>query len=315
MQVKVEGDKFITDIYKKESSRCQYLLTSSCHPKHQTKSIIYSLAYRLKRICSDESKFELRLSELKKDLISRQYNAKVIDQEFDKARKITRKEALKKVEKKKNDQNVLVVEYHPGLPSISSILTKHWEVLTTNRNMKRCFPKKSMVAYKRPKIIKEHLIRAKVCTKRKSGRLKNGYKACQEGCKNCWISETTTTHTCQLTGKTWKISSPINCKTKRVIYKLTCSRNTKKCRKFLYLGKTSRQLRTRINEHRGTITRKQVNKPAGGHFSTGHGKKPEAYLRVTGIERVKGNEFVLNRRESLWINRYDAIKFGANTRD
>ena len=85
--------------------------------------------------------------------------------------------------------------------------------------------------------------------------------------------------------------------------------------KNLYLGKTSRQLRTRINEHRGTITRKQVNKPAGGHFSTGHGKKPEAYLRVTGIERVKGNEFVLNRRESLWINRYDAIKFGANTRD
>ena len=81
------------------------------------------------------------------------------------------------------------------------------------------------------------------------------------------------------------------------------------------MGKTSRQLRTRINEHRGTITRKQVNKPAGGHFSTGHGKKTAAYLIVTGIERVKGNEFVLNRRESLWINRYDAIKFGANTRD
>ena len=47
---------------------------------------------------------------------------KAIDQKFDKARKLTRNEALKKVEKKKNDQNVLVVEYHPGLPSISSHL-------------------------------------------------------------------------------------------------------------------------------------------------------------------------------------------------
>ena len=76
-----------------------------------------------------------------------------------------------------------------------------------------------------------------------------------------------------------------------------------------------RQLRTRINEHRGTITRKQLSQPAGGHFSIGHGKNPAAYLRVTGIERVKGNDFILNRRESLWINRYDAVKFGANTRD
>ena len=60
-----------------------------------------------------------------------------------------------------------------------------------------------------------------------------------------------------------------------------------------------RQLRTRINEHRGTITRKQMNQPAGGHFSVGHGKNPSAYLRVTGIERVKGNDFVLNRVRSL----------------
>ena len=52
------------------------------------------------------------------------------------------------------------------------------------------------------------------------------------------------------------------------------------------------------------------------HFAKGHGKIPEAYLEVTGIEQVfpKKNELLLLRRESFWIDQYDSIKFGANTR-
>ena len=53
-----------------------------------------------------------------------------------------------------------------------------------------------------------------------------------------------------------------------------------------YIGETKRQLRVRIGEHRGSITRK-VNNSVGRHFHKGHGKKPEAYLRVVGIEKVR----------------------------
>ena len=55
----------------------------------------------------------------------------------------------------------------------------------------------------------------------------------------------------------------------------------------------------------------------GRHFAKGHGKNPEAYLEVTGIEQVfpKKNELLLLRRESYWIDQYDSIKFGANTRE
>ena len=45
--VTLKEGKFITDLFKKPTARCQYLLPSSCHPLHQTTSIIYSLAYRL----------------------------------------------------------------------------------------------------------------------------------------------------------------------------------------------------------------------------------------------------------------------------
>ena len=168
--------------------------------------------------------------------------------------------------------------------------------------------------------MREHLIRAKISSKRKSSRLKNGYSPCGEGCQTCWISKRTTSHSTKRTGKQWKISAPINCKTKNVIYHLGC---TKGCVVFEegYQGETKRELRARINEHRGGIRKavknKDVNHSIYGHFVTGHGKNPEAYLEVIGIERVfpRGNDLIRKARESFWINEYDSISYGANTRE
>ena len=68
-------------------------------------------------------------------------------------------------------------------------------------------------------------------------------------------------------------------------------------------------------EHRSAINRKKKDYP-GGHFMRGHGKNPAAYLTVTGIEKVlpHGDEELLRTRESLWINTYDSVQYGANTR-
>ena len=187
-------------------------------------------------------------------------------------------------------------------------------------SLKRAFPKPSLIAYRRPKNLRDHLIRAKISSKRKSSRYKNGYSPCNEGCQTCWISKRTSFHSTKRTGKKWKISAPINCKTKNVIYHLDCR---KKCRVFEegYQGETKRELRARINEHRAGIRKafknKDVDHPIYGHFVTGHGKNPEAYLEVTGIERVlpMGDDQLRKIRESYWINQYDSVSYGANTRD
>ena len=41
-----------TDLFKKAGRKNQFLLPSSAHPKHTSKGIPFSLAYRLRRICS-----------------------------------------------------------------------------------------------------------------------------------------------------------------------------------------------------------------------------------------------------------------------
>ena len=55
----------------------------------------------------------------------------------------------------------------------------------------------------------------------------------------------------------------------------------------------------------------------GRHFHKGHGKKPEAYLRVVGIEKVRPekNDLLRKTRESRWINLYHSTRFGANKKD
>ena len=321
MMIDSSGDKFSTDLYKKETFKPQYLHPSSCHVGHQSKNIPYSLAYRLRRICSDDTNFELRLTELKADLISRGYHSKIIDSAFNKVRLVPRLEALKKVSKSQNEREVFVVTFHPALPSVNTIVKKHWSVMTEqSANLKRVFPKPSLIAYRRPKNLREHLIRAKISSKRRSSRLKKGYSPCNEGCQTWWVSKRTQSHSTKRTGKKWNISAPITCKTKNVIYHLDCK---KKCKVFEegYQGETRRELRARINEHRAGIRlafkNKNVDHPIYGHFVTGHGKNPDAYLEVTGIEKVLplGNDQLRKIRESYWINQYDSISYGANTRE
>ena len=67
-----------TDLYKKETDRNQYLLTSSCHPSHVTSNIPFSLALRILRICSNPEDREKRFSELKSMLLARDYKSKLI---------------------------------------------------------------------------------------------------------------------------------------------------------------------------------------------------------------------------------------------
>ena len=71
--VYMKNGKFETDLYRKPTDRCMYLLPSSCHPPSTTKSIPYSLAYRLIRICSEPDVLTKRLAELKDLLLSRDY--------------------------------------------------------------------------------------------------------------------------------------------------------------------------------------------------------------------------------------------------
>ena len=144
------SNQLVTDLYRKPTDRNQYLLTSSCHPAHVTNNIPYSLALRIVRICSETKDRDLRLDELKSLLLSRNYKIRMITAAIDKAKSITRTQALSRAEKSEVTRRpVFVVHYDPRLPSISGIVKKHWRsMINTDPHLKEVSPLPPLVAYK-----------------------------------------------------------------------------------------------------------------------------------------------------------------------
>ena len=119
------------------------------------------------RICSLPDDREKRFAELKNLLLSRDYKAGLIDHAIERARKLPRTEALKKVIRPKNSQRpVFVINYDPRLPSMTQIVGRHWRTMKQDPYLAEIFPLPPLVAYKRPPNIKDKLIRAKIPEKK-----------------------------------------------------------------------------------------------------------------------------------------------------
>ena len=130
-----EDGSITTDLFRKPTDRVQYLLPTSCHPSHTFKSIPFSLALRLIRIVSEKDQLEIRLTELKDMLVSRNYNKNIVVAAIEKAKLIPREKALERVVKAKNNRVMFTVTYNPKLPSISRIIIKHWRTMTKDKKI------------------------------------------------------------------------------------------------------------------------------------------------------------------------------------
>ena len=94
VMVSLHNGTIETDLYTKPTDK-HHLLSSSCHPQHTKKAIPFSLALRLRRICSTDAKFALRLNELRTYLLARGYCNTFLDSQFKRATNISRTEALR----------------------------------------------------------------------------------------------------------------------------------------------------------------------------------------------------------------------------
>ena len=95
--------------------------------------------------------------------MKRDYKSGVIDTAIQKARNISRPDALKKVVRVQDSQRpVFTVSFDPRLPSISKIVNRHWRTMRQDPYLAQVFPQPPLIAYKRPANIKDKMIRAKV---------------------------------------------------------------------------------------------------------------------------------------------------------
>ena len=102
VSVRKTNKQLVTDLYIKPTDTHQYLHASSCHVYHSKKSIPYSQALRLNRICSVNSSYDKRCNELEIWLRERGYSDKLVRQQILKARTHKRKDLLNNMKDKRN---------------------------------------------------------------------------------------------------------------------------------------------------------------------------------------------------------------------
>ena len=69
VEVIKKGNQLVPDLYIKPTDIQQYLHASSCHGFYSKKSIPYSPALRINRICSENSFFDKRCNDLEKKIL------------------------------------------------------------------------------------------------------------------------------------------------------------------------------------------------------------------------------------------------------
>ena len=201
---------------------------------------------------------------------------------------------------------IFVINYDPRLPSIPSIVKKHWRSMTLDPRLKEIFPDPPLVAYKRPQNIRDKLIRSKVPQTTKTTKRKTmGMKKCNN-CSVCpYIKEGKVV---QATATKHKIdiNSSVDCSAKNVIYLLGCS----KCPQQ-YIGETERMLKERFAEHKGYVISNNQTKATGVHFNQrGHNV---SNMQVTVIEKVFNQDpHFRKQRERMHIQKFNTKYKGLN---
>ena len=241
VKILLENEKIETDLYCKPTDKHQYLLHSSSHPYHTKKSIPYSLALRLRRICSKDEFFDTRSTELERYLTKRGYK-----NNFVKSQISTLKENSPEI--KKSDRVPFITTwwapittYNPALPNIHKVLRQKQPIIHSTERLHDIFKETPVVAFRCSPNLRDLLVRAKLQNQEPPlnptillALSAATLKTSKDGCLTCpHIDNERTNYTFNNTGEVRKIKQQMTCKSTNLIYMIEC----KRCKKQ-YIGET-----------------------------------------------------------------------------
>ena len=197
----------------------------------------------------------------------------------------------------------LVITYNPALRPLSSIIHKHFHILSSHR-CANVFKATPLVAFRRTKNISNLLVRSKLHTTTPSNQ--PGSFCCGNNrCRTC--NDGQTDYTFHSTGDAWTINHRINCNSRNGIYMVECRRCNKQ-----YIGKTKRQLKECFNKHHRPVD-KQVHPnnskltAVSEHFLSSNHSASD--MQLIPLELIKSNhDDVHKAREAHLIDKGQTLE-------
>ncbi len=228
MKIDKTSKTVFTDLYTKDTDTHNYLHYTSAHPAQCKTGGPFGEFLRIRRNCHKLTDFESHANARMTDCIRRGYPKTDIERAKDKARQTTRETALldKKHTKSKNLRIPLILTFNPAYPNMNKIIEKHWHLIGKCIN-KVVFLEKPLITYRRNTNLSDKLVRCGHFDRTVPSARKTD-KKCKKPwmCQFCLKPPYSRVYKSTVTGREYKGPATYTCKTKNVIYLITC----KKCK-------------------------------------------------------------------------------------
>ena len=293
-----------TDLYTKPSDSHNYLNWKSCHPIQCKKGLAFSLALRLRRICSDQEDFDRRCRELYTHLKDRGFPWKNITEAIQKANSLDRQHTLLYNPKKTLTRVPFAITYHPNLMDLPQKLhTSHKNILLKSQTCKIIFKEPPLTAFRRPANLKNFLVKASLPAERVvTTAVTKGFQFCGKTCVIHKYFTPSKQFQSSVNNTIYFINQHINCNTRNIIYLITCTKPH--CQKQ-YIGQSGRSLKARNEQHISKIKTLKKNGDKETKKLYNHFNLPDhnvSHVSIKGIEIcLKEDTRYREARERHWI--------------
>ena len=237
--------------YKKPTDEQPFLHQKSYHPQVTKKSIAYSQALRIRRICNRDEDFEKEINHLINKLVERGYSRHQIESSINKVRAIKREQTLVYKEEIQQQRISFVTTYDKRTPNIKGIIDNCWQTLLINDQLSPKFPVKPILSFRRNRNLKDVIGQTKIVDNPVQRKRSNKLGKCtpclsQSNNKCCKHIVSTSQFKHRITKREFDIFHNVNCKSKYIVYLVECL----KCEGKQYVGKTYTAASQKIYGHR-----------------------------------------------------------------
>ena len=103
------------------------------------------------------------MSEFSEDFVKRGFKINIIDSQFRRAKERSRDSLLSQEKKGAVNNGVaFVLNYHSALSKINGIIDSLWPVVHASDAMKKHFVARQLISYRKPRDLKDELVRSRV---------------------------------------------------------------------------------------------------------------------------------------------------------
>ena len=277
----MEDGKLETDRHIKPTNPQLFLHYSSNHPQSVFKAIVYGQAITVRTICSKEEFVLKHLENLKVKFIERGYPVEMVERELNRGSLLNRAELLRPkpvypqqscpvVPSKPKFIPTFIITYNPHNPHLKKWLEEINFILLADRKLAKIFPKPPAVSFRQGKNLKQILCQNTLkqlpysdtndLRDRPPGCFKHNHGGRGRRCMLCPRLREGRDFSSSYTGLAYKMKHHLTCKSKYVVYLITCLDCGKQ-----YVGKTSQYMHLRHGGHRSEIEERSTE--LGEHFA------------------------------------------------